>query len=519
MKKLNLFVVILLLSQGKSFSQCTYNSASAYCNNSTLDNTKKRGMYVDYFLTLDGTGSVVQPYSILGNSTKENTLLQYARDQSIDVLYLYDLGTIFDHLNDPYDLGGGNPTYGQLLDAFMNKAKTVYNIRQLGACVSSKDQSREIYQWDGRPLWACETIGNPGDIQDRIKKIDDFITNEVGTERYCPALELTKLTLEVFAFNELWNGDIFDYTRKLPFSCHGTHSRFDRIMTENEFWSHGVANQAALDANTADYYNTYVPLLGLGACLRSYSGCPLFIDTYLGFMDWDNVDNLQQAWLIDWKCDRVCLHAYTCKSDNLFDFFNRFQGFTRRLDLFGDGTTKPHSELWPIFSAEKIAWYDAAAPNPSINQNDYLGPYLSDDNQLTYNPTYGGYTWACAENIFQAECDATNTSDCVMNGYLWFTYSCLHENLEQITFKNRKPFYENINLYCFQNNNRSISIVVEHTKRLDIILNVVDVLGRNIFSQRITNDEFTIDLPSGLYSLNLINNNEVIKTEKILVVN
>lgn len=70
-----------------------------------------RSMYVDGFS------------GILGNTTAENTLLQYAQDNEISTLLLYEL-----HL-----IGLPSTTAQTELAAFISKAKTTYGISKVAA--------------------------------------------------------------------------------------------------------------------------------------------------------------------------------------------------------------------------------------------------------------------------------------------------------------------------------------------------------------------------------------------------
>lgn len=79
-----------------------------------------RAMYVDRFA------------DILGNTTLENNLLNYAQNNQIETLLLYELQII----NTSVDLS--NPLENDVLAAFIFKAKTMFGIKKIGATAENQ---------------------------------------------------------------------------------------------------------------------------------------------------------------------------------------------------------------------------------------------------------------------------------------------------------------------------------------------------------------------------------------------
>lgn len=78
--------------------------------------------------------------TLLGRTTEEDSLLNFARDNDFKYLILYDLNKIFAHPNDSLpgaSIGGSNRTYKQALCDFIVKAKTQFCIEHIGAAVAS----------------------------------------------------------------------------------------------------------------------------------------------------------------------------------------------------------------------------------------------------------------------------------------------------------------------------------------------------------------------------------------------
>jgi hypothetical protein len=94
MKTLYIFTTLVVLSISTALAQVQF-----------------RGMYIDHFT------------DILGNTAKEDSLLQYAQDSSFNYLALYDIQA--------YNLNNANTA--NTMASFIKKARDVYNITYIGA--------------------------------------------------------------------------------------------------------------------------------------------------------------------------------------------------------------------------------------------------------------------------------------------------------------------------------------------------------------------------------------------------
>ena len=403
---------------------CIYPGGT--CPNSTY-NGLDRALYVDDFLRMKTNDlNVEKSVSILGETADETTLLDYAQSQNVKLIYLYNMYDVFSRINEHYDFDNANPTYMQLLASFITTAKTQYNI-SVGAVIGSKSMTRVIYQWNGdRDFWKCmPAVKDPTPSLNAIRQEIDMIPEG----QYSPYLESIYELLSVYKFNNFFNGESFQMDQIATCSNNTT---FDRVITEYEFWTQTVYDPACpcdipnYAANSNDYIGNYKEILSYAGCLRDKSICPMKVDTYLGWLNNDNEPDLDQAKFIDQICDRVYLHSYQCDVSQLFRVFKR-PSVSSRVAHFGDPSTKPNTELWPIFSGEDFTWVSDPL-HQLMNKDSYLGPFLSDPSS-TLNPN-GGFLWSCAENIFQDTYlnDPLHALDNQVQGTLWFSYFLLHHN-------------------------------------------------------------------------------------------
>lgn len=82
-----------------------------FCNSAFAQPTSLRGLYIDHFST------------ILGNSSKEDSLLHYAQDSSFNYFAMYDLQA----------LNLSNTSTANMLGAFIKRAKLNFGIQYVGA--------------------------------------------------------------------------------------------------------------------------------------------------------------------------------------------------------------------------------------------------------------------------------------------------------------------------------------------------------------------------------------------------
>ena len=121
MKKFHLFLFLYL---------CFISSLTSFAQ---IDPYPYRGLYIDKFVawTNNTFPAINETKTLLGRTTEEDSLLNFARDNDFKYLILYDLNKIFAHPNDSLpgaSIGGSNRTYKQALCDFIVKANTQFCI-------------------------------------------------------------------------------------------------------------------------------------------------------------------------------------------------------------------------------------------------------------------------------------------------------------------------------------------------------------------------------------------------------
>ena len=175
-----------------------------------------RGMYVDrFFRTAINTSgaTVINPvFSILGIPAKEDSLLNYARENHITYLILYDLYYVI-----------GNATYEGYLCDFIEKAKTQYCIEYIGVASSCSGLFDNIFSVTST---ASISFSDPdfaghysSSLQAELEIVEEHF--KPGDSLFYQA-EVTKLSMRVAAFNE-------DCAYKI-----------DVLVSEYEFWNASV---------------------------------------------------------------------------------------------------------------------------------------------------------------------------------------------------------------------------------------------------------------------------------------
>ncbi|MEO8211433.1 MAG: hypothetical protein ABI840_12815, partial [bacterium] len=129
-----------------------------------------------------------------------------------------------------------------------------------------------------------------------------------------------------------------------------------------------------------------------------------------------------------------CLVLLHFAPEDLVGYFGA-PSTSSRVELFGEVNTKPNTDLWPILSNENLDWHDADHPN--LNNDYYLGSFLTDPS--------GSFNMSCAETQFYQDYAASSFSstDNVINGVLWFTYTNCRD--QSILRKGRNEIISQIN--------------------------------------------------------------------------
>ena len=181
MNKLFLFLILCFLLFVQASAQFTHTG---------------RGMYVDKFfrISTNSAGEIVvdQVFSILSIAAKENAILQYAKDNHITYLVLYDLHRVF-----------GNPTYEAYLCSFMEKAKTQYCIEKFGVASSCASMFDNVAFVSATPAFNSSMKFFNGKEEHKPDDQFSFLKLEYkpGDSLFYLS-EVNKLTLRMTSFND-----------------------------------------------------------------------------------------------------------------------------------------------------------------------------------------------------------------------------------------------------------------------------------------------------------------------------
>ncbi len=434
MKKINLLILLTLAFILKAFSQPA--------------NDPRRGIYVDKFVNYSGS-TYLNSFSILGVDAdlngvfeKEEELLQFAEQNHITSLTLYDVAKIFD-ASAPLVWNNNLSRYATLkehLCRFMDRARNFYCIKEIYVAVGSTQEANtvlgfnQIFNTPTLPFQFTQAEMSSTSFNQRLSSL--ALQYPVGDPMLVPS-EVAKFVL-----------------RALHFSSGNCSESFDGFTTEFEFWNNGLAQNnidagafetfmTDIDLIKANYNSTHTPAIsvnvyyGKKAANPANVTCPSCPAKY--------VDGCTSS------CTGTCNYCTNLPPNKLGDrvYFELYYRSTSQLtsyteNLFRDPTTTNGTDLHPLFSVEnKIG----GAPV------DFFGRWILDG--------FGGSPVE-PRNIFQAEKEHyvgwKNNNDnglvsenvIVPGGYEWFTSSYL---LSQ--FKNPPLFYSNAPL-C---NNGSVDFI------------------------------------------------------------
>lgn len=449
----------LLLISVFCFSVRAQNAASA--------KNWQRGMYVDSFYRPGG--------GILGDSARENKLLRYARDNRMNYLLLYDtdIGVI------------GDSILEKQLSDFIVLAKNVYGIESIG-CVGSFDEKLKLRP---KPLFefSAEQMLSP-EYNSILKKVNDPPdADNLGNH----VRSLIRYYLQLDYYNGKHQGKV------------------DVFHLEFEFWASYKADGSFDKKECSKRYQYYLHTLQAMKGIKKMSKFPFLIETYLGYFDHDDIDDMDQAVDIDVNADRVLLHFYIPDFGNNApptDFLR--SDYSIRLLTFATNNKK--TEIFPIFSAE------------NKGGNVFLGRWLKEPCNTLYR----------AESIFMEELADKGKKyygDNHIGGFQWFTYhlmpptpcaGCDDEQCNQLWRATPK-------LYAIKPET-VYSGSIDVTCRLPLkfgkaLINITDGFGKSKNSFTIVKPGITtlqVDVSSfaaGNYFVQLIMNGNVVSSRKVTV--
>jgi hypothetical protein len=216
MKKLTKAFGVLIIFISILFQIGTQKS---YAQTSSLTNNK-RGMYVNNFLEVTDNGITVQDFSILGITAKENALLNFADKNHIRYLILYDMTEIF---NNDVDLSvTQRQNLISQLKAFINKAKTVYHIEEIGALIPGDDVLNPLNNNGNRIRQSTAYEQLTTDDIAKFPNLEFVNQNYSETDALASEAEITKLGLRISTLSN------------------NPNEMFDFLSIEYEFWNYAT---------------------------------------------------------------------------------------------------------------------------------------------------------------------------------------------------------------------------------------------------------------------------------------
>lgn len=326
-----------------------------------------RGLYIDGFAATDNntvTGNLVPAFSILGQTTKEDSLLKYCAENHITYIILYNLSRVLD--NDTLV-----SSKESALCSFMRKARNSYGITKIGAIIGSINGVDRVYNFQQRqmsPTLAYE-FTNSEKASSSYQKLQ-FVENTYapGDSLY-DLSEVTKAALNISRFNKL-----------IPTCSSPDTVRFDVINIELEFWNNSALDDFPSQPDLPSLYrNVEQPILDKMAQLRYMNDSisplsPIKTEIYLGYLNKtvsDTDSTLTDSVIVSYLDGQLYSDLDTVKVDStnhrlldrfLLAYYSQDPNTTyyrsnyfNRLHTFDRTYTMPQSNTIPLFSAATIA--------------------------------------------------------------------------------------------------------------------------------------------------------------------
>jgi hypothetical protein len=374
MKKIVKFLLILWVSHFQSYAQLNHAG---------------RGMYVsNFFKTAVTSGGIeiIDPnYSVLNITTKEDSLLLYAKNNHITYLILYDLHRVF-----------GNTTYENYLCAFIQKAKTLYAIEKIGMASSCAAMFDNVAVVAATPSFFFPVPDNSS-YQQKFNFVSQVY--KPGDSLFYIS-EATKLALNTAVFNN---------------NC---AYKIDVLVTEYEFWNTGTDNCLDDSVTEDQKYQRFQQMVIYMDSIRdkynsTHSNHQLFVETYLGFLNQNTLYSHQA--IADWidgsyngkrRVDRINLHYYAGDASKMYSRasagWNTTGYYQTRFFDFCQSSNNSQTNVLPIMSSEYIPWGAGSSFLGSwfylnVNNNIFTAEkyYYDDwyDDAHNFNPTTVGNSY------------------------------------------------------------------------------------------------------------------------------
>lgn len=301
-----------------------------------------RGMYVNKFfkLSVNSSGAIIPDAnrSILSFTDKEDSLLNYCKENHFTYLVLYDLYYIL-----------GNPLYESYLCSFLEKAKTQYCIEKIGVASSCSAMFDDVAQIAPSPALFLQNNFDPV-FQNKMAIVQSSLPL---SDSMFYVSEVAKLGMRASIFNT---------------TC---SYKFDVLVSEYEFWNTATDDCVGDNPSKDQKYVRYQELIDYMDAIRdNYNNSnthQLFVETYLGYLNQNTIYSHQS--IADWidgsysgkrRTDRINPHYYGSDATKLYSrtsagWNNSGYYLTRFLD-FCQNSTVNQTNLHPIFSSEYTYW-------------------------------------------------------------------------------------------------------------------------------------------------------------------
>ncbi|HRH66377.1 MAG TPA: hypothetical protein PLU53_08775 [Bacteroidia bacterium] len=254
-----------------------------------------RGLYVDRFFRLNGQCSVDPNFTVLGFSSKEDELLNYAKTNHITYLLLYDIYRVFQNISINYQ----GKTAGEHLCDFIAKAKNDYCIDYIGVAGSDGGFFEDFIPQNPTPpiILSPAEITSLGSSNPLI-----CIQNSLmpGDSLYAFS-ETCKFFLRVAEFNTSNAQRSGVSLSPSAFSC-SNGAYFDVITTEYEWWNNTSPDDFGYSLPSDKYPLHYQPLITAMDGVKALSIHPLLVESYLAVLD----DNQSTDW-----SNNICPQTYS----------------------------------------------------------------------------------------------------------------------------------------------------------------------------------------------------------------
>lgn len=360
----------------------------------------QRGLYVDKFIILNNNLDINNTFSILGNSTNEDNLLNYCDRNHITYITLFDIRKIF--------LGNSSQVTDKktLLSAFICKAKgSPHCITFVGASIGGFNTPNDVTDFDEHqtPAFIFQATERNTTNYNVLSFVEQDIPKEDprfhNSECMKDALRLIYLHHPIYGIGSV------------PCSNGAPNNNIDIFTTEWEFWN-GDPYDNGTPLDNIDYQDL-VNTMNAARDLHnhSYPTELIYIETYLGFLSAPTNPTVTACDIASWvdgtytgtyanyrRIDRVLAHYYNQDPATVYSqgtyYDPRFKDFCQANNDLGEscdggvGHGQPvlsndHTDYHPIFSGES----PRLGSSPSDN---FLGDY---------------FTLTTSRNIFTAERD------------------------------------------------------------------------------------------------------------------